>query len=555
MFAENDVVGLHVAVHDTTCVREPERVGHTNHCRDECEAVFETTRRSHGAGERAPFDLAHHVEGLAVPFAAFVDGWDAGMFEVPGHESLEGESAARPGPIVVHHLEGHFATELVVLGDENRAHAAATEDRPGLPSRPPARLLVLRTIFGDLGKRRHGRCHAGLHGVVVGTAVTHASSVPERASAPGYHAALLDSTPPRPPANVEAILSRAGLVGAALALVDGRHQKVVAWAHGNACVDPPQPTTLDSRFHLFSGTKLYTAAGLMRLVEDGKLELDAPVTDYLPELVLRFPVTVRQLASHDSGLPETLKGFLATHFVGEPAPSTAEALSKYRTDRGTRPGRGASYRNVNYAILGELISRVSGVPYEESIRKEILEPLGSKATYAYDPATIELAATGYMRRFDPMRLAFRLMAPATARRLYRRPTGAFMPLEPYALDTAAIGGLIGDVHDFVPLVREMLDPVDGVLKVATKREMLTRHSRGALGVVSREGGGLGWKRGIVGDVEYWNHEGGGAGFCSETRVYPSAGLGMVLLTNLSQTAGLSRVAHEVCEALRAGTDR
>jgi hypothetical protein len=90
-------------------------------------------------------------------------------------------------------------------------------------------------------------------------------------------------------------------------------------------------------------------------------------------------------------------------------------------------------------------------------------------------------------------------------------------LEPYALDTAAIRGLIGPVRDFTPLLREMLDPNDGVLSAASKREMLRLQARGRAGIESSVG----------------------------------VGLGLVILMNLSQSPGLSEVAHRICEMLRS----
>ena len=138
--------------------------------------------------------------------------------------------------------------------------------------------------------------------------------------------------------------------------------QTATFTHGMADIGRARPVAPATVFHLFSGTKLYTASALMRLVERGLVDLDAPVTTYLRELQLRYPVTVRQLASHSSGLPETLTAFLAVHFQGAPLPSTAEALSRYRTGSGRQPGTRVAYRNVNFAILGELVTRVSGVP-------------------------------------------------------------------------------------------------------------------------------------------------------------------------------------------------
>lgn len=351
---------------------------------------------------------------------------------------------------------------------------------------------------------------------------------------------------------VEAKLVRAletgGIPGCAIAC--WQTGRTATFTCGRADIGRARPVTPATVFHLFSGTKLYTAAALMRLVERGLMDLDAPVTTYLGDLQLRHPVTVRQLASHSSGLPETLKAFLAVHFQGSPMPSTVEALSRYRTDNGRQPGARVAYRNVNYAILGELITRVSGVPYVDFVADEILRPLGSRAAFDYTDDTRERAATGYLPRFGPMRWLLRLMMPAVAARLEAGRDGALVRLHEYALDTAAIGGLIGVAADFLPLTAEMLTPEDGVLTARSKREMLTLHAQGAAGIASTVGVGLGWKFGRADSTPFWNHEGGGAGFTSETRIYPEQRLGIVILMNATQSRTLSLVAHDLCELIR-----
>jgi len=349
-------------------------------------------------------------------------------------------------------------------------------------------------------------------------------------------------------AAVATTLRSAGVPGAALTV--WHRGAVDTAAFGVADIGRQTAVTPETVFHLFSGTKLYTATALMRLVETGAVVLDAPVTHYLPDLRLSRPVTVRQLASHASGLPETLTALLAAHFTGDRMIGTSEALARFTTTGGRMPGARVAYRNVNYAILGELISRVSGLPFTVYVEREVLAPLGSRAIFEYTEETRTRAATGYIPRFSPMRWLLKLMLPAVAVRLEHGRDGALVRLNPFSLDTAAIGGLLGTADDFRPLLAEMLTPADGILRAESKRAMLTMHARGAAGIASTVGVGLGWKLGRVGHTDFWNHEGGGPGFTSETRIYPEAGLGIVLLTNVNQTRARSLAAHAVCEQLR-----
>ena len=345
-----------------------------------------------------------------------------------------------------------------------------------------------------------------------------------------------------------------GVPGAVVAVTDADSAADVL-AVGSASLAPARPASADTVFHLFSGTKLYTATALMLLVEQGEVDLDAPVQRYLASLDLPHEVTVRQLASHDSGLGDTLRAFVSVHRAGADAPSTAEALARYRLDKGTEPGGGASYRNVNYALLGELISECSGVPYAEFVTRSVIEPLDADIAFTYLPGMLERQATGFMPRWSPVRPAMRWLMPGAHEWLTDAPHGRLMSLSPFGLDTAAIGGLVGSAPGFLPLLAEMLSGDDGLLRADSKREMLTAHAAGAAGIMSRDGVGLGWKRGLVDGVEFWNHEGGGPGFCTETRLYPSAGLGIVVLMNLSQSKRLSRACHELCESIRQAPGR
>lgn len=138
-----------------------------------------------------------------------------------------------------------------------------------------------------------------------------------------------------------------------------------------------------------------------------------------------------------------------------------------------------------------------------------------------------------------------------AARIRREPTGGLVGLRSFSLDTAAIGGLVGRADAFLPLLHEMLTPGDGIVRAESKRALLTQRSHGAAGIVSREGVALGWKLGRIGARTFYNHEGGGPGFATETRLYPDVGVGLVLLMNLTHSAALSRLAHRICERVRA----
>ena len=160
-----------------------------------------------------------------------------------------------------------------------------------------------------------------------------------------------------------------------------------------------QPVTPQSVFIIYSTTKSFTAVALMQLVEQGKVDLDAPVTTYLPYFTMADPgyeqITVRMLASHMSGLiddtifqnmppkseePEET-GAAIEWFVRALADDTLTAA----------PPTEWQYASTNFILLGDIIGKVSGEPYDVYVTKHLLEPLGMTHS-TLDAATIPSGA-------------------------------------------------------------------------------------------------------------------------------------------------------------------
>lgn len=325
---------------------------------------------------------------------------------------------------------------------------------------------------------------------------------------------------------------------------------VASGAVGYADVGQRRPATAKTAYHLFSATKLYTATAVMQLVESGKLQLDDPLTEFLPEYrsTEMDKVTIKHLLSHSSGLKDTMSAFLAVRPGGAPAPTTAEALSRYNMKTGREPGSKVEYRNVNYAILGEIVSRCSGQPYTDYVSEHILRPLDMKAAFSLTETMKEDAATGYLSFWDPTHFLLRFAMRDVGRWALGDRMNGLVELHDYDLDSAAIGGLVGSVEDFALFVIAHLNEGQGILQPDSAQLMQTVAAEGQAGFVASVGVGLGWKIGEIEDRPFLNHEGGGAGFATETRIYPEAGIGIVLAMNLSGMAA-HRAAHRICELI------
>jgi CubicO group peptidase (beta-lactamase class C family) len=142
-----------------------------------------------------------------------------------------------------------------------------------------------------------------------------------------------------------------------------------------------QPANEHTRFAIGSTTKAMTAASIAMLVDEGKLRLDDPVTKYIPELQLSDPwvtreLTIRDLLTHRSGLPG-VDLFWASGWKY----SQADMIRGLRYIKPTASFRSEwQYHNVLYALNGVIIERVSGMPWEQFVKKRIFEPLGMNET-------------------------------------------------------------------------------------------------------------------------------------------------------------------------------
>jgi CubicO group peptidase (beta-lactamase class C family) len=157
--------------------------------------------------------------------------------------------------------------------------------------------------------------------------------------------------------------------GLALAVTD-RERYLGGVVDGLANVDAREPVAAHHRFQIGSISKGFTALAVLQQVEEGRIELDAPLTTYLPWFAVRSefgPITVHHLLSHTSGLVS------GTDFTGDAA---SEVWSLRDTVTGFPPGGRLLYSNVGYKALGLVLGSVTGRPWWEGVRDRVMEPIG-----------------------------------------------------------------------------------------------------------------------------------------------------------------------------------
>lgn len=312
---------------------------------------------------------------------------------------------------------------------------------------------------------------------------------------------------------------------------------------GDCNIETGARVTERSLFRIASMSKSFTAMAILKLRDEGRLSLSDPAWHYIPELEdLNYlssdatQVSIFNLLTMTAGFPED-------NPWGDRFLDISDDDLMNQVEKGisfsTVPSLHYEYSNLGYGLLGQIISTVSGISYQEYISQNILYPLGMMDTYwEYSKAPGELLAMGY-----------------------RWEDGHWVP-EPLLHDGAfgAMGGLITSILDFSKYISFHLsawpprsDPETGPLKRSSLREMhrmnnpryytdAHRFGDNKIPIMRGYGYGLVSMMDHKGIVEV-GHNGGLPGFGSSYMFYPQYGIGIMAFSNLTYVGGTVRTAN------------
>jgi CubicO group peptidase (beta-lactamase class C family)/D-alanyl-D-alanine dipeptidase len=187
-----------------------------------------------------------------------------------------------------------------------------------------------------------------------------------------------------------------------IAVVDDQE---IVWAQGFGYSDPDDSVRATARtvYRVGSVSKLFTDIAVMQLVEDGELDLDAPVTQYLPDFAPRntfdTPITLRQLMSHRSGL---VREPPVGNYFDDTEPSLAATVASLNaTQLVYEPEARIKYSNAGVGVVGYTLEHTQGIPFAEYVKRAVLEPLGmTESAFEPEPDLIDDLATAYMWAYD-----------------------------------------------------------------------------------------------------------------------------------------------------------
>ncbi len=320
---------------------------------------------------------------------------------------------------------------------------------------------------------------------------------------------------------IDQVLARWPSVGLAVAIVrDG--QPADFHTRGLADIETHTATREDTVFRIASVTKTITAIALMQLLEQGLVDLDAPAQEYLRGIRLVpaepgwRPATLRHLLTHTAGVRgvRTPRDLLRPVMGwGVPVAQPLPPLSEYYND-GLRidiePGTRWAYSNHGFAVLGQVVEDISGVPLDRYMRERIFDPLGMASTDLVRSARVRWRlATGYeMRSHGPKK--------AVDREIIVRGAGSvYSTIQDMArLAAALLAGGVGE-HG-------------AILKPDTVASMYEPHYQPDPRI---PGMGVAFFRGEVGGHRTAGHDGIWSGFLSDLVVAPDDGVAIVVLGN------------------------
>jgi CubicO group peptidase (beta-lactamase class C family) len=275
---------------------------------------------------------------------------------------------------------------------------------------------------------------------------------------------------------------------------------VLSEGYGLADRENEIPNTPTTRFRIGSLTKAFTAMAIMQLQEQGKLDVDDPICDYLVDCPAAWePITIHHLLVHSSGIFEYTNDYQLRNVTVTTSPDQVVGVVADRP-LDFEPGSAWSYSNTGYLLLGLIIEQASGQSYEAFLQENIFDPLGMVDT-GYDHNRDDLAV-GYVNQFQ---------------------TAAEIDMSvPFAA-----GALYSTVEDFYRWTRAVQS--DQLVSRETLDALFTPHM-----VTDPDGEwsyGYGWFMGHMHERPVVGHGGFIDGFTSDLNIFPEDGVTTVVLTN------------------------
>jgi CubicO group peptidase (beta-lactamase class C family) len=329
--------------------------------------------------------------------------------------------------------------------------------------------------------------------------------------------------------------------------IAGPDREHFAGAVGYADLATRRRATIDDEYPWFSMTKIATATAAMRLHADGRLDLDAPIGAYLPGYrphAAHGHPTTRHLLNHTAGLANPLPvRWVRPEGQSEDPAHRRRIIARHGTPR-RAVGTEARYSNIGYLLAGDVIEAVSGQRVEDCVTETVLRPLRMDAT-GYSYSSGRPRATGYVRMPAALVPVLRGLLPDG---IVGARYGAYTSLNPFLVNGASFGGLIGTVTDAARFAATHAAAVWDAHPLLDHEDLELMRTISAPGRPFHHG--IGWfckpadRFRTPGFVE---HYGTGGGFWNAMRVYPHDRVAIVAMANTTASWDVDRLFTQLKE--------
>ncbi len=295
-------------------------------------------------------------------------------------------------------------------------------------------------------------------------------------------------------------------------------------AYGYADLEFDIPLPIEASFQIGSITKQFTAVSVLQLSENGRIDLDENVEKYLPTLNNAEPITIRQLLTHTSGIKnhQSAAGFKALLPTKAGRDTLLYMLSNEAND--FLPGSMMIYSNTGYFLLGLVVEKVTGQPYEEYVTKNLFAKAGMNNSYFCDSETIrKFRAHGY-NFVDG---------------------GKYRAEEPYFHWHFGAGGICSTISDLLKW-NHALHQTNTILNKQSYEELITP-ARLENGVPLRYA--LGLKIYSINGEPVVAHGGSGSGMLAEVRYFPKSQITIVTLENTYRRNNWFNVSDQIVNTM------
>lgn len=311
----------------------------------------------------------------------------------------------------------------------------------------------------------------------------------------------------------------------------------VVWsgAVGTDAKNPDLSADGKMTYRIGSVSKLFTDIAVMQYVEQGILDLDAPVATYLPDFKphnpYNIPITLRMLMSHSSGLVrEPPQG----NYFDPEAPSlasTVESLNK--TGLVYEPGSKVQYSNAGIAVVGRVLEKMAGEPFASVLNKKLLKPLAmTHSAFTPDKHVLANLPEAYMQSYH----GDRTVAPT------------------FELGIAPAGSMYSTMDDLALFIGGLLKKGEGINGRFLKEETLSQMWTAQIDIKSgrNRSFGIGFILGELDGEKTVAHGGAIYGFATQLKILPDQNIGVAIATNLDMANGaINRIADHALRLLLA----